>query len=282
MSANSCAICDSKNLKLIVNLTWPLFKCQNCGLIQVHPLPSRSEVNKLYQGDYWKNYGPYGSQEPAHRRYFEKKIAEIKQYRRKGRMLDIGCALGTFMIEAKKQGFAVEGIDISDYAVSQCRRRGLKANQAVATDLKKTNYYDIITAFETVEHEYDAVKTVKTIYSLLRPGGLFVATVPNTDTFTNKIMGRFWFGYRNQEHLYHFNKKSLYLLLKQAGFQRIEVRKDSPRPYLATYYLERINYYLFRCRFFAKIISKLKKIPLVANFEINWNPWGNLIAFGEK
>lgn len=277
-----CAVCNETKLKLVLKLSWPLYRCQNCGLVQAFPLPSKNEVKKLYQGDYYKNYSFYNSQIPAHRAYFQKKIAQIKKYRSSGKLLDVGCAVGILLDEAKKQGFTPEGVDVSDYAVNQCLKLDLKAFVGDITVINKKNYYDIITAFEIVEHEYDPVKALKTMALLLKPGGLLVITVPNTETLTNKLMGKYWFGWRNKEHLYHFNQKSLFLLLEKAGFSKIKIEEDSARPYLFTYYLERVNFYLFRSRFFDKIISSIKKIPLVTNLTINFNSWGNLIAFALK
>src|SRR4030042_5271547 len=115
MKPDVCAVCRSTNLKLVVKLQCPLYKCQNCGLVQVSHVPAKSAVAALYKGNYWKNYQPYGSQETAHRQYFEQKVQMIKKLRKNGRLLDIGCALGTFMEEAEKKGFQTAGIDISSY-----------------------------------------------------------------------------------------------------------------------------------------------------------------------
>lgn len=269
-------------MQLIVPLDWPVKKCLNCNLIQVNPLPTQSAVNQLYQGDYWKNFSFYSSQLPAHEKYFRKKITDIKKLCKGGRLLDVGCAYGTLIKEANNQGFMAEGIDISGFAVKQCRKKNLKAFAGVITDVKKYNYYDIVTAFEVVEHERDPLLTVKTAKQLLKPDGLLVVSVPDSNSWSAKIMGKYWFGYRHKEHLFHFTKNSLYTLLKKAGFSDIVINGDIPRPYLLTYYFERVNFYLFKSKIMTSLIKSLKKMPLINNLTVPINLWGNLIAYAVK
>jgi len=277
-----CVVCDNKKLSPVINLDWPLYRCLNCGLVQVSPLPSQQAVNKLYSGDYWKNYAPYESQIRAHRRYFQEKIKQIKQYRKQGKILDIGCALGIFMETAKKNHYQVEGIDISDYPVKYCRKNGLAAEQKTIHTINKKNDFDIVTAFEIIEHELDPVEALNDINHVLKPHGLLVVSVPNSQMVISRIMGKYWFGYRDKEHLFHFTKESLLLLLKKAGFTQIKIMNDSPRPYLFTYYLERFNYYLLRSKIFSRFVIWLTKLPIINEITINLNPWGNLIAFATK
>jgi len=282
MKNNPCYLCGNKKLKIIVNLDWPIKKCPKCRLVQVNPLPSIKEVNELYQGDYWKNFSYYSSQIPAHEKYFRRKIVDIKKLRRKGRLLDIGCAFGILLKEANNQGFISEGIDISNYAVKQCQKNNLNAITSVITDVKKKNYYDVITAFEVVEHERNPLLTIKTAYQLLKVNGLLVISVPDSNSLSSKIMGKYWFGYRNKEHLFHFTKDSLYMLLQRAGFSNILIKKDIARAYLFVYYLERINYYFFKSKELNKFILSLKKVPFINDLTIPLNPWGNIIAYAVK
>lgn len=282
MKNNQCYLCGNKTLKIVVNLDWPIKKCFECGLIQINPLPSIKEVNKLYQGDYWKSLSSYGQQFSTHKNYFQKKFREIKKYHSTGKLLDIGCALGSLLEVAQKQGFRAEGIDISDFAVKQCRSFGLTATQGIITDIKKKNYYDIITAFEVIEHELDPVLTIKTIHKLLKKNGLLVVTVPNSGTLISKIMGSYWFGYRNKEHLFHYTVDSLRLLLEKGGFKKIRITSDIGRHYLFTHYLDRFNFYLIRSKILTKFINLLKKIPVINSLAVPFNPWGNIIAYAVK
>lgn len=282
MKNNQCYLCGNEKLRLIVALDWLIKKCLRCRLVQVNPLPSKAEVNQLYQGNYWKNFSFYSSQIPAHEKYFNKKIADIKKLRKNGRLLDVGCAFGSLLKTANNQGFISEGIDISSYPVKQCQKIGLKASTGVITDVKKKNHFDIITAFEVVEHERDPLLTIKTARLLLKLNGLLVVSVPDSSSLSSRIMGKYWFGYRHKEHLFHFTKDSLNVLLHNGGFSNILIKKDIARAYLFIYYLERINFYLFKSKGLNKFILFLKKVPFINGLTVPINLWGNIIAYAVK
>lgn len=282
MESDRCYLCQDKKLRLVVDLAWPIKKCLKCHLVQVNPLPSKEDVNRLYQGDYWKSLSAYGQQISAHENYFRKKIEELKKYKLTGKLLDVGCALGSLLEIARQQGFNVEGIDISDFAVNQCRKLGLKTSQRTIIDIKKKNCYDIITAFEVVEHELNPLLTVKTAHDLLKKNGLLVITVPDSGTLSSRLMGKYWFSYRNKEHLFHFTVGSLQLLLKKGGFKKIMITSDIGRHYLFTHYLERFNFYFIKSKILTKFVNFLKKIPVINSLVVPFNPWGNIIAYAYK
>ena len=279
---NCCYLCGKKNLKLITAHNWPIKECRDCGLIQAFPLPSQKQVLLLYRGNYYRNYGPYGSQEKAHRYYFRQKMKQIKQSVNSGKLLDIGCSLGALLEEAEEAGYDASGIDISGYAVNYCRKKNLIAKKNIITDVKNYQKYSVITAFEIIEHERNPLASCQKIFSLLKQTGLFVCSVPDSNTLTKRLMGKYWFGFRNKEHLFHFNKQTLSVLLKKAGFRNISVKTDHGRPYQFLYYLERVNFYLLKSPYLDKLITHLKKIPIIDKIDLPFNPWGNLIAFAEK
>ncbi len=277
----TCYLCQNL-LKEVVDSPWSLKRCVNCGLVQASPLPDQESVNKLYQGDYWKNYTFYSSQISAHEKYFRQKVTEIKRYHQSGKLLDIGCAVGVLLQVAKNSGFSVYGIDVASYAVKECQKKGLPAATGTIHTIEQKNHYDVVAAYEVVEHERDPLQTAITAQKLLKTGGLFVVTVPNSETLSARLMGKNWFGYKNKEHLFHFTRQSFYLLLKKAGFTNIKIMKDDSRPYLFIYYLERFNYYSVKSEILTNLIKLLKKIPLINSLTVPLNPWGNLIAYAIK
>lgn len=277
-----CYLCQNKVLMPIANEPWLLYRCMNCRLVQAIPIPTIQQINQMYQGDYWKNYSFYDSQHFSHLKYFQKKISEISKSRKNGSLLDVGCATGKFLQIAINEGYKTQGIDISDYAVKQCMKSGLKASKEILATHNKNKKYDIITAFEIVEHERDPLNFIRKAHKHLNKNGLMVVTVPDSNTLTARIMGKKWFGYKNKEHIFHFTNESLQLLFKKAGFTNFQIKKDDYRPYLLIYYLERINYYLFKWKFIDKFTNQLKKIPIINSLFIPFNPWGNLIVYAYK
>jgi SAM-dependent methyltransferase len=101
--------------------------------------------------------------------------------RRDIRIFDVGCGAGEMLDILTAYG-RVGAIDMSDKAVSYCRDRlgdAVDVNVGrIPDDLPPAGSMDLITAFDVIEHIDDDVGALKAIHNALRPGGLFVCTVP--------------------------------------------------------------------------------------------------------
>lgn len=280
MSLN-CSFCQKKDFQLVINTKWPIKKCQNCDLVQVNPLPSKNEIANLYKGDYYKNFAPYLSQLNSHQKYFYQQIKDIKKFVKVGKLLDLGCALGPLLMEAEKHGFAAEGVDISSYAVKFCQKHGLSAKTGTVFSVKKNNYYDVIAAFELIEHEREPLKMLETSFKLLKKNGLIVITTPNYDSLFRKLFGHFWIGYRHREHLYFFSPKTITVMLKKASFRNIIVKNDISRPYTFDYFFRRLADYL-PFDILKQPLLLMAKLTKNLNLSLAINPWANLIIYGRK
>jgi len=125
------------------------------------------------------------------------------------------------------------GVDISERAVEAARRRGLNAR--VIPDLAETGMpdssFDACIAIEVLEHLLFPQFAMKEIYRVLRPGGVFIATVPNTAYWRYRLdlllMGR-WQGAGTTHpwrdpHLRFFNGGTLRRMANECGFEVLRV-----------------------------------------------------------
>jgi 2-polyprenyl-3-methyl-5-hydroxy-6-metoxy-1,4-benzoquinol methylase len=137
-------------------------------------------------------------------------------------VLECGAAKGGLADILFKQGAACFAIDINP--------RYLPGVKVIQSDLNQglPNFecqFDIIFAGELIEHLYDDVAFVKSCNSILRPGGLFIATVPNLVFSFNRLRMLFgkmpMFAY-NPCHYHIYTKKTIEKLLKDAGFSIIK------------------------------------------------------------
>lgn len=98
---------------------------------------------------------------------------------RRPKLLDLGCGTGLFL-QRRRADCEAYGIDLSPQALGYCRRRGIRTVAlADATTLPlKDESFDIVTAFDLIEHLADDHALVREIRRVLRPGGFLLTTVP--------------------------------------------------------------------------------------------------------
>lgn len=232
-------------------------------------MPKSAEIEKLYHEDF-DHFAPYMEQIEVHRKYFQKKLKDIPDKK----ILDIGCALGVFLEEAKKAGREAYGIDISKDAVDYCKKRGLHASQS----WPKTSF-DAVTAFEVIEHEQNPLSMIRRVYKLLKNGGVVVLTTPNYDSIWRRIMGKWWVGYHHPEHVTFWSPRSLRFLMKKTGFKKILIKKDTPRSFPLSFLFTRSADYFPRVTWILKPIGTILKKFNVLN---PINPWDDLIVYAIK
>lgn len=94
-------------------------------------------------------------------------------------ILDIGCGTGNNYNWLKHWG-RVTGLDTSPAALQYCRNRRAYDDlvQADGADLSSLNQFDLITAFDVLEHISDDTEALKNWFAVLKPNGYVFITVP--------------------------------------------------------------------------------------------------------
>ncbi len=105
-------------------------------------------------------------------------------------LLDIGCGYGSFVIVCRNGGINAEGIDIAEYDIGFARKRlpmerPQDQSQIVfhLGDGQNTGLpagkFDVVTAWNLLEHVPDFRELIREAFRLLKPGGTFIGIAPN-------------------------------------------------------------------------------------------------------
>ena len=141
------------------------------------------------------------------------------------KLLEIGCGLGNFLYVAHQAGFDVQGIDVSESAVKHAND-ALGENRAQVGLLEDLSLapesYDIIVLADVIEHVRDPKAFLKHVETLVKPGGIIFMAAPSLDSFTARLMGRYWIEFK-LEHLFYFNRKTLSQLIQSCGFTDVRL-----------------------------------------------------------
>jgi len=134
------------------------------------------------------------------------------------RVLDLGCRDGA-LTRAYAEGNEVVGVDADKEALAEAQKLGIETRWA---DLDEPlpfegASFDVVVAGELLEHLRDPRRLVAEARRVLRPGGEFVASVPNAYRLKNRL--RFLAGRKPEDdptHLQMFSADDVRALL--AGF----------------------------------------------------------------
>jgi 2-polyprenyl-3-methyl-5-hydroxy-6-metoxy-1,4-benzoquinol methylase len=240
---------------------WDFYRCEACGTGYFNPRPTPEAVGRLYEeyythahatppayeqlslagkvrrmlGNGYRNYR-FGMRERPASALGVLVAALMPDYRAlldaggrhlpkqpKGRLLDVGCGNGDFLVFASQAGWQAVGVEPDPKAVEVARARGLTVHLGGLDALEtECEAYDGITMNHVIEHVHDPRATLEACYRLLKPGGWLWIETPNLDAQGHARYRENWVGLDIPRHLVVFTCRSLTRLLQAVGFERIE------------------------------------------------------------
>lgn len=245
-------------------------ECKNCGLCFVSPRPKKDLIAKMYDRGYFEkgkdecssygydNYFGYSNRNYLLQRweFMTNLIFDITK-KRTGKALEIGCATGEFCYVLDKRGLKVLGVDISNSAILEAKRRYPNIDFFVGSveDLPEKEKFDYIFAFEVIEHVLSPTEFFKTIKRLLSKDGIFVLSTPNYNC-GKKVGLEHWIGFNGSfEHLYFFAPEILKMYGEKTGLSLMEWFTDDVEGVIQIH-----NKESFKKAFIKKVLNKLNLI----------------------
>jgi len=217
------------------------YTCTNCYTSQLLPFPTKLELEKLYNQFHLSEEegGSYDWVEERMKADFLPKIILIKRYKKNTsiRLLDVGCGKGYFIKECQKHNIFATGLDISDSGI-QHAKNSLKVDArqmdvvSFSQDPVNQNNYDVITLWATIEHLPNPKEVLDSIFSCLKPGGLFfLDTGLGNDVFEKFLLGHSQW-YDAPQHIFVYSIDGLKILFEQVGFKILKIDKNFERNYV--------------------------------------------------
>src|SRR5262249_2115129 len=130
-----------------------------------------------------------------------------------GRLLEVGCAYGFFLDEARSFFEHRVGTDYSTAALERAAGRAEELVLGGPGEVSAGDGFDCAACIHVVEHVYDPVRWLGEVASRLAPGGWLVLATPDGGAVWRNLMGRHWPFYKVPEHVTYFDRRSLGRLL---------------------------------------------------------------------
>ena len=202
--------------------------CDGCGLTLQDPAISPATMMRQYS--MFSNYLAFGGGDPAlsataGRMLEFLAVAQVPP----GRVYDIGASTGAMLWHFRKQRWAVGGCDLSELAVSQAKAlNDIDLDHGDCQETLPLNRgVDLVTLSHVLEHIYEPVEVLRSVWDALADGGRLMFEVPCLIEPDLNPAGLF-----TMEHVNFFEQTAIENLLGVVGFdlQRAVVTMDH-QPY---------------------------------------------------
>lgn len=229
-----CPICNSVKIKQSLTShdnhygiagEYNHYKCLECGLLFLNPMPTDSFLSNAYPSDYYayqKASGISGIRRILKRLTFLEWKTKDPKFKSPGRMLDIGCGSGEFLLKMREEGWDVYGVEPSQSAALIGREKfGLNIHNGtlLGTDYQD-EYFDYIRLNHSLEHMTNPLENMSVVSRILKKGGKLFIGVPNTKSIAFRIFGQYWWNLGAPQHPINYDFKSLSGLVVPFGFEK--------------------------------------------------------------
>lgn len=204
--------------------------CPRCGLVFLSPRPSSSKVEEYYRESY---DGSYGAAESSADRQpvFASVLAHVSDWRKlPGRLLDIGCGDGAFMMLCREAGWTCAGVEVSQGAAARARAKGYTVFSPAELGQSTVGQFDVVTLVNVLETVTDPAAIVRAMTQQIKPQGIIAIRVSN-GLFHHRMRSPVrWCGsqYDQAFHLFSYSPNALRTLVETSGFEVLSLRNSAP------------------------------------------------------
>ncbi|MBI4699295.1 MAG: class I SAM-dependent methyltransferase [Nitrospirae bacterium] len=233
---DNCPVCNcAQYIQSFSIRTHVYYSCNSCGVLFLGKEPDPKFSGNNYDDSYFSSalkdnlsgYMDYAKQSLPLRRNFRTILSHIKShlsFKSPISVLDVGCAYGFFLDEARKAGMSVHGLDLSASAV-RWMKDNLNIEGTVGLSYNAPEGpFDIVTAIEVIEHIKEPDSFIKNLRKRLKDGGLLVIHTGAVDSLTAKLLGRWWWYLNPPDHCTIFSRQALKHLITENGFEILDHR----------------------------------------------------------
>lgn len=195
-SADYGGIVNFSSLEISLNHQPEIWVCGQCSSGFVQNIIPETTTTTLYSmsraGDRWSRI-PFDQSKTS-----EVVHAMSLVFKDKGRVLDVGCNTGELLDFAGTFGCVTSGLEYSDDSREVIRGKGHTPYQAFD---EISDQFEIITAFDLIEHLYDIPTFLSTCHDKLVKGGKLIVLTGDIQSVSARASGAHWWYVQYPEHI---------------------------------------------------------------------------------
>jgi len=234
MNTKNCPICTQAAVPYCSKDRANYFKCGFCGTIFQYPLPTLKEMMDYANAEYHNGlYKEYLEANDLKYATFEYRLNKVIQAFNKQnhsqvspRILDVGCSNGRFIEVALRHGIDAWGLELSENAIAAAAptvQARIYHGDANKIENLGTENFDIITAFDLIEHLFDPFSFLNNLCRVITKNGLIVITTPDASSLHRILMGKNWPMLQPFQHTILLSRNASKMLLQKTNYKDISV-----------------------------------------------------------
>jgi SAM-dependent methyltransferase len=195
-------------------------RCPKCRTIVLVGAPEDSPYPDEYFGSKLTKFSGWAGKA---RKFWHKKRADRMALMLRGtkqpRVYDIGCGDGEFLLACQRKGFDVGGFEPVQQPRDQATHRlGLKIDAELFQD-GESEGYDVISAWQVVEHVSDPKTMLTEARKRLKPGGILAVSTVNLESVQSRLFGKFWLHLDPPRHVWVGERRAVENFVEKCGFE---------------------------------------------------------------
>lgn len=255
-AVSSCPLCAGTEWRLKYRLgILQIYQCQDCNLMFLNPCLWPDEQKMIFSSpEFLKKVSGFFTDYHDDVSWTTPKTAVIHMQvlqametwlPQKGKLLDVGCGKGFFLIRAKRRGWTPIGLEPNFNAVKSLQEKHqIKVYENDFFQIPvQPDSLDAISLRDFLEHTPDPLLWMRRSWQLLEPGGLFIIVTPNHYSFLDSLahfcfrltLGKFTYALKKLytiDHTLYLTQHTLAELYRRSGFeilQTLRVNTDLSR-----------------------------------------------------
>lgn len=199
----SCGFCGSNDGEAAFEKHgFPYRWCRACGSLFAGPRPSPADLVEFAANSdavaFWSTHFYKETAAARRERMFRPRarvtadVAERHGFAGRVRVADVGAGYGLFLLElaAIHPSWVLTAIEPDALLATVCRGHGFGTVERWVESVGDGEFeFDLVTAFEVVEHVFDPGAFLSACKRLLRPGGLALVTTLTISGFDLQVLG---------------------------------------------------------------------------------------------
>jgi SAM-dependent methyltransferase len=127
-----------------------------------------------------------------------------------GKLLDIGCGMGGFLLAGSRLGYEVFGVEPSaSHGKAAVEVFGLNVASGYFNSHNFSSQFDVVILSHVIEHIYRPAEFLADVMRVVAPGGKLIVITPNCESLGAVVCGRYWSMYKPVDHVTLFTKAAL-------------------------------------------------------------------------